>query len=219
MDSLLHLRGTPAANWNLLLQVAMGAALLIGVWLARRRQFGWHRACQTTVVLLEVVLIAWVMGPSFHDQGVLSHALAHPRNTYFMVALVHAVFGTAGAGLGLYVVLSAGTPLLPARLRLRNFKLWMRTTLAIWLVALGLGLATFRVWYPPETPARAVTLPAAGAPSPARPAANGEETFQSEPPVSGQRLAHRRDRPGTGEVHGGVHGRQVMAGTVAVVPR
>jgi plastocyanin/uncharacterized membrane protein YozB (DUF420 family) len=257
MDGLLHLRGTPAANWNLLLQVAMGAALLAGMGLARRRQFGWHRACQTTVVLLEVVLIAWVMAPSFHDQGVLSHALAHPRNTYYLVALVHAVLGIAGAGLGLYVVLSAGTPLLPATLRLRNFKLWMRTTLAIWLVALGLGLATFRVWYPPVTPAPAATLHAATTPSPAPPAANqevvvtltnfkftpdkvtvaagatvtwlddtgrhsvrcDEEAFQSEPLVSGQRFAHRFDRPGTYQVYCGVHGRNVMAGTVAVEPR
>lgn len=127
MDSLLHLRGTPAANWNLLLQVAMGAALLVGMGLARRR-------------------------PPAEDQE--------------------------------------------AVVRLTNFKFTPdKVTVA----------AGATVTWLDDTGRHSVRC--------------DEEAFQSEPLVSGQRFAHRFDRPGTYQVYCGVHGRNVMAGTVAVVPR
>jgi hypothetical protein len=51
---------------------------------------------------------------------------------------------------GLYVLLAVGTSLLPARLRIRNYKLWMRTVLALWWVVLVLGVATYARWYVPH---------------------------------------------------------------------
>jgi plastocyanin/uncharacterized membrane protein YozB (DUF420 family) len=148
----LQFDGTPAANANLLLQVVMGIALLIGMVLARQRRFRLHQACQTTVVLLELVLIALVMAPSFHTSRVFTGALKHPGRAYFTVALAHAVAGTVTALLGLYLVLAAGTRLLPEGMRLRSYKPWMRSTLVVWLVTLGLGVATYVVWYRPQGP-------------------------------------------------------------------
>jgi uncharacterized membrane protein YozB (DUF420 family) len=170
MHALLSLDGPPAANANLMLQLAMGIALLIGTWLARRQRYGWHQAFQTTVVVLQLVLIGLVMAPSFHTSRVLHGAWAHPGRPYFAVALAHALAGAVAAALGVYVVVSAGTRMLPAALRLRSYKPWMRTTLALWLVALGLGVATYAVWYHPRTPEQEqpVAVPPA-APAPAAP--------------------------------------------------
>jgi plastocyanin len=168
MKTLLQWSGTPAANWNLLLQLAMGAALLVGMWLARRRRFGWHQACQTTVVALNLALTAVVMVPSFRIQRIASHALAHPGNGYYSIALIHALVGTVGIALAVWVVLGASTGLLPEALRLRRYKLWMRTTLAVWLAALGLGLLTYRIWYGVAAAAAPVPAPSAASEQPAQ---------------------------------------------------
>ncbi len=175
MGSIGHLDGPPAANVNLILQVAMGVTLLAGMVLARRRWFTAHRVVQTAVVLLNVVLVALVMAPAFHAQHILSGALRHPRQVYFTAALLHAVVGTVAFVLGLYVVASAGTPILPERLRLRRYKPWMRATLGIWLLALLLGIATYVVWYGPGPGpgASPATAPAASSPAAAAVPATG----------------------------------------------
>jgi plastocyanin len=166
MTNLLHLGGTDAANWNLLLQIALGIALVVGTLLARRKHFGAHRAVQTTAVIVNLVLVVVVMVPSFLAQHVLRHALAKPGRPYFAVAMAHGLVGTAATLLSLYVVLSAGTALLPAKLRIQSYKAWMRTTLVLWLVALALGLATFHIWYGGAASATAAEPEPAAAPPP-----------------------------------------------------
>ena len=51
---------------------------------------------------------------------------------------------------GLYILLAAGTRLLPERLRLIRYKLWMRSVLALWWMVLMLGFATYVRWYVPN---------------------------------------------------------------------
>ena len=57
------------------------------------------------------------------------------------------VAGVTVETLGVYVILVAGTNLLPERLRFRQYKLWMRTVVALWWAVLLAGAATFYVWY------------------------------------------------------------------------
>jgi hypothetical protein len=49
--------------------------------------------------------------------------------------------------LGLYIVLVAGTNVLPAWLRFRNLKLWMRTEFVLWFVVVISGLGTYYAWH------------------------------------------------------------------------
>jgi hypothetical protein len=49
--------------------------------------------------------------------------------------------------LGLYIVLAAGTKILPESLRFVRYKPWMRTALVIWWLALMLGFTTYARWY------------------------------------------------------------------------
>ena len=49
----------------------------------------------------------------------------------------------------LYILLSAGTNILPAQNRLTRYKHWMRSVLALWWLVLLLGVATYIRWYVP----------------------------------------------------------------------
>src|SRR5580700_2494809 len=58
--------------------------------------------------------------------------------------------GTITEIAGLYILLAAGTRLLPEKIRIANYKLWMRSTLILWWVVLLLGFATYARWYVPH---------------------------------------------------------------------
>ena len=55
--------------------------------------------------------------------------------------------GAAAEALGIYIVLVAGTNVVPERFRFRRYKLWMRTELLLWWSVLLLGITTYYVWY------------------------------------------------------------------------
>ena len=134
------------ADLNLILQLIMGVALVLGVALAKQRRYRAHGICQTTVLLLNLILIVSVMGPSFRLQvaPVLPRGLHH---RYYAAAAVHGFLGVAAELLGLYIVLVAGTKVVPQRLRFKAWKPWMRAELMLWSVVLLAGLATYYVWY------------------------------------------------------------------------
>ena len=54
------------ADLVLLLEIAMGMGLLFGAVFARRKKFRLHALCQSTIVLLNLVMIVLIMVPSFH---------------------------------------------------------------------------------------------------------------------------------------------------------
>lgn len=134
------------ADANLVVQAAMGAALLAGTYLARKKRYTAHGICQTTVLLLNLVMIALVMWPSFQRQ-VMPPLPAHLGDRYYAVATGHAALGIAAELLGLYIVLVAGTNVVPRRLRFQRWKLWMRVELALWWVVVLTGVGTYYAWY------------------------------------------------------------------------
>jgi uncharacterized membrane protein YozB (DUF420 family) len=135
-----------AAECVLLIELAMGLALVAGAVLARRRRYRAHAWCQSIVVLLNLPLVAYFMARSFWS-AVAPGLLARPGRSYYWLAAVHGVLGTSAELFGLYVLVSAGTNLLPQRFRLTRYKLWMGSLLALWWVVLCLGLATYVRWY------------------------------------------------------------------------
>ncbi len=149
MNGIFHTGAPPSANLNLVLQLAMAVALTVGTRFARHRRFRLHKAVQSLVILLNVVMIAAVMVPSFLRLGLL-HKPAVFKHSYYAATLVHAFLGAITELLGLYVVLSAGTKLLPKRFRLQNFKLWMRTAFALWWIAIVSGIGVYYIWYAPR---------------------------------------------------------------------
>ena len=134
------------ADLTLLIEAVMGIALLAGAVLARRRHYRAHAWCQSAVVLLNLVVIGFAMAPSFYIQ--LAPKIPQAiRKSYYAIATGHAALGVVAELTGLYVILAAGTNLLPKFLRLRNYRGWMRATLILWWAVLLLGVATYVRWY------------------------------------------------------------------------
>jgi uncharacterized membrane protein YozB (DUF420 family) len=146
MNGFLGTGATFAADFNLIVQVVMGSTLVAGTFLARRKHYTAHGICQTTVLLLNLVMIVLVMGPSFHGQ-VVPALPEHLGDRYYAMATSHAALGIVAELLGLYIVLVAGTNIVPRRLRFQRWKLWMRAELALWCVTLLTGVATYYAWY------------------------------------------------------------------------
>jgi uncharacterized membrane protein YozB (DUF420 family) len=133
----------------LLLELAMGLALLAGAFFARLGKFRAHASCQSAVVLLNAVVIAFVMLPSFHRQVWPRIPLRLGRSFYAM-ATAHASLGAIVECAALCILLAAGTTLMPEKLRLIRYKLWMRTILISWWAVIILGVATYARWYVPN---------------------------------------------------------------------
>ena len=134
------------ADLNLLIQVAMGVSLIVGAVLARAKRYAAHGACQTTVLVLNLAMISTVMWPSFHQQ-VLPRLPKHFGKRYYAIATIHGVLGGVAEVLGLYILIVAGTNILPQAWRFRQWKLWMRVELALWVIVLLTGIGTYFVWY------------------------------------------------------------------------
>jgi uncharacterized membrane protein YozB (DUF420 family) len=148
MKGFLGTYGNFAADLNLLLQIAMGVALLAGSWLARAKRYRAHGACQSAVLILNLFLIALVMWPAFRQQ-VLPRIPARLNRAHFAIATAHGALGAVAEIFGLYIVLAAGTNVLPQSWRFRRWKLWMRAELVLWWIVLVTGVATYFIWYVP----------------------------------------------------------------------
>jgi uncharacterized membrane protein YozB (DUF420 family) len=137
------------ADLILLLEIGMGAGLLVGAWLAHTRRYRQHACCQSIIVLLNLAVIVLTMIPSFRAQ-VFPKIPAKLGDTYYALATVHGALGSVTELAGLYTLLSAGTSLLPANFRLTNYKFWMRSVLVLWWLVLLFGFATYTRWYVPR---------------------------------------------------------------------
>jgi uncharacterized membrane protein YozB (DUF420 family) len=146
INGFLGTGATFEADLNLVVQVVMGVALVAGALLAKRKRYVAHGICQTTALLLNLGMIALVMWPSFQQQvrPALSESL---HKWYFAAATVHALLGGTAELLGLYIVIVAGTRVLPESLRFKHWKRWMRAELTLWAIVVLTGVGTYYAWY------------------------------------------------------------------------
>ncbi len=142
-DGFLGRPSTFGADLNLLIQLGLGLLLLVGFLLARRSQYALHGACQSVALVATLLMTAVWMAPAFHAN--YGPAIFRLGNRVNVAAAAHVVSGTLALLVGIYVVLVAGTPLIPKALRFTSYKAWMRTLIAIWWLALLLGVLTY--WF------------------------------------------------------------------------
>jgi len=147
-EGFLGTAASGGADLVLLLEIATGVGLLIGAWLARLKRYRQHAWCQSAIVILNASLIVLTMIPAFRVQ-VLPSIPEKLGRGFYGLATTHAVFGSVTEVAGLYILLAAGTTVLPQQLRLTRYEKWMRTVLALWWVVLILGMATYARWYIP----------------------------------------------------------------------
>jgi uncharacterized membrane protein YozB (DUF420 family) len=146
MKGFLGTWATFAADLNLVIQLTMGASLIAGALLARAKHYLAHRVCQTTVVILNLVMIAVIMEPSFAER-IVPRLATHFGKRYYAIVTLHAALGTVTELLGLYILLVAGTNILPQSWRFTRWKLWMRIELVLWWLVILMGILTYYVWY------------------------------------------------------------------------
>jgi uncharacterized membrane protein YozB (DUF420 family) len=149
IEAFLETAAPRGANVVLLLEIAMGVGLLVGARLARKGRFRQHAWCQSVIVLLNLAVVVVMMIPSFRVH-VLPRVPAKLGKAYYALATTHAALGTVTELAGLYILLSAGTSVLPEKLRITKYKVWMRSVLVLWWVVLLLGIATYTRWYVPH---------------------------------------------------------------------
>lgn len=145
-----------AGDINLVVQFLMIIALWIGFYFAHTKQIPKHRNVQTTVVIANIFMIAFVMVTSFYSFVILGGATG---GTVALLMMVHGSLGLLAELTGIYLVLRMRTQLIPPRFRVRNFKLVMRALIILWtfIVVLGVGIYYFRYLAPKAS---------AGVPSP-----------------------------------------------------
>ncbi len=131
---------------NLWLQTAIVLLLTLGAVMARRQRYRAHGWLQSAMLVANGILIVWIMGPSFHRQ-LLPDFWGNFRTGHYAIAAIHSIVGGVAVLAATYVVLAAGTPVLPQKLRFKSYKPWMRTAFVLWWIAFLLGVATYLLWY------------------------------------------------------------------------
>ena len=142
-DGFLGRPSTFGADLNLLIQIGLGVLLFAGLLLARRSKYGMHGVCQSVTLVATLVMTAIWMLPAYHNNyGAVIFKLGNRVN---VAAAAHVVAGSVALLIGVYVVLVAGTPIVPKALRFTNYKAWMRMLITMWWLALLLGVLTY--WF------------------------------------------------------------------------
>ncbi len=91
---------------------------------------------------LHQALIVLTMFLLFHRQ-VLPNLPGRIGESYDALAATTAALGGVAVFAGFYLLLAAGTNLLPEKFRIKSYKFWMRTVLFIRWMVLFLGMGTY----------------------------------------------------------------------------
>lgn len=115
--------------------------MTLGWQLARRAHYEVHRWVQTVAVALNTVVAVGAMLRSF-----LTHILPGIPSKLlqgdYAVTTIHAVVGTVGVLLGVFIVLR-GNGLVPAAFRFSNYKPVMLTAYVLYMTATLLGISVY----------------------------------------------------------------------------
>jgi plastocyanin/uncharacterized membrane protein YozB (DUF420 family) len=145
-----------AGNINLAAQILIIIGLWTGFFFARKKQFKRHSAIQTSMVLANMFFILTIMVTSFYSYVIRGGTTV---GTVAYLMIFHGILGTLAELTGLYLILRMNTSLIPPKLRVKNYKLVMRSLLGLWtLLVLG-GFAIYYERY--ITPASPALTPAA----------------------------------------------------------
>ena len=118
---------------TLVMILATAVLFTIGWQLAVRKRYEAHRWVQTCAVSFNAIVVLSTMISSF-TSNILPGLPSKLFGVLYGVTTVHAVVGMTGLVLGVFVVLR-GNELVPEGLRFTNYKLFMRTSYALYMLA------------------------------------------------------------------------------------
>ena len=142
MQELFGTRTT--ADINLVAQIVILIGLWFGFYFARTRRIRLHRNMQTSMVLAQLFFIGSAMAISFYSYVISGGTTG---GTVARLMMIHGGFGAIAELTGIYLILRMRTQLIPQRLRVRNYKLVMRSTLGLWTIIAVLGFGVYYYRY------------------------------------------------------------------------
>ena len=115
----------------------------VGWRLAVNKQFRAHRWTQTAAAILNTLVALAVMVPSFVVY-ILPGLPDKLREGTYGITTLHAIIGTLTLVFGVFVVLRAHG-FVPRRWRFKNYKLFMRTSYALYMLSTLIGVILYVV--------------------------------------------------------------------------
>ncbi|MCI4363160.1 MAG: hypothetical protein L3K13_02510 [Thermoplasmata archaeon] len=146
MGGLIGTGAPSLSDIVLLFELTIAALLLAGIFVVRRGHVRAHMYLQSSVVLVNLPVVLLWMLPQYLSL-VLPDLLSEFSSPNYYVPTAMLIAGLLAESLGVFILLVAGTNLIPERFRFRRYKLWMRTEVALWWGVLLLGLSTYYIWY------------------------------------------------------------------------
>src|SRR3972149_2649110 len=139
---------TASLATDLTLSLIMISIILfaIGAWLAVKGRFKAHQRIQTVGVILNTVVVLVTMVGTL-IQYVLPEIPARLSESYYSLSLIHAIVGTIGVLLGVFIVLRTNN-LVPKRWRFESYLPVMRWAYATYVLAAALGVTVYLTAYP-----------------------------------------------------------------------
>jgi hypothetical protein len=124
---------------NLVLQIAILLLIGLSLLLKKKKKFVWHGNVMLVAVLINGVLLLSHMGPSLIY---LLRAEIPALDSVAFVGLFHGIVGAVAEFLGIWLVGTWAYVQSETKYCIKRKKL-MRTILAFWVAALGLGLVYY----------------------------------------------------------------------------
>jgi plastocyanin len=133
------------ADISLLLGILVALALTVGMLLAVLRRFTAHRWVQTAAVTINIIQVLAIMVASFFKSA--APGIPQKLNeTDSQAAAIHALRGVVTLIFGSFVMLR-GNELVPRALKFKNYKLFMRSAYAMYILVTLLGVWVYSAWY------------------------------------------------------------------------
>lgn len=126
---------------SLVLILLTAILFTIGLVLIRHHNTKAHRWVQTVAVILNTIVVLVVMIRSF-DVHILPGLPGKFFEGSYGITTVHATVGTIAMLLGIFIVLRTNK-LVPLRFRFKNYKTYMRTSYALYMLATLLGVIVY----------------------------------------------------------------------------
>ena len=133
----LHAGATTHADLALVSMLFVALLFTFGVIMAIKRHYEIHRWAQTTGVIFSTVIAGWLMARGFAEE-VIEEGPNPGGEVFYVLLASHGIVGTIAVLLGVFIALRANG-LVPKRLQFNNYKLVMRCSYGLYMLAVVLG--------------------------------------------------------------------------------
>jgi len=141
LSGFLGTRASFLSDLSLVLILFSAILFTVGWQLARYKQYDIHRWVQTLAAIINAIVVIAVMIRSFVVH-ILPGIPGKLLEGDYGVTTVHAIIGMIGLLLGIFVVLR-GNELVPKRLRFDNYKVFMRISYGLYMLATFIGVVVY----------------------------------------------------------------------------